>query len=164
MGQPPQPTSEYFANLLFGQWRYLKDDLPVWLEDESRNIGTVFMPDLFYRNLIESPAIVLFMDIRTRIPRLIKEYSGYPPEMIKESIMKISKRLGGDSTREAISAVDTGNYTRVIEITLGYYDKAYLYGINHKRSNSIVYIETDTDNIGINARKILEAADKITWG
>ena len=133
------------------------------MEDESRNIGTVFMPDMFYANLNDSPIIVLLMDIRTRMPRLIEEYSAYPIYMIRESIMRISKRLGGDNTKEALSAVDTGNFEKAIEITLRYYDKAYMFGINRKRSGNIIYIETDTDNIDINARKVLEAADKIKW-
>jgi tRNA 2-selenouridine synthase len=163
LGQPPQPTSEHFANLLYHEWRHLKDDLPVWLEDESRNIGNVFMPDPFYNNLLEAPLIVLLMDISTRMPRLIEEYSTYPPEMIKESIVKISKRLGGDNTKDAISAVDAGNFAGAIEITLRYYDKAYMYGINRRRNKNIIYVETDSDNVEINARKILEASGKITW-
>src|SRR4030066_383450 len=40
LGQPPQPSSEHFANLLFNECRKLEVELPVWLEDESRNIGT----------------------------------------------------------------------------------------------------------------------------
>ena len=163
LGQPPQPSSEHFANLLFKEWGHLKNNLPVWMEDESRNIGTVFMPDLFYENLLGSPAIVLIMDIITRMPRLIEEYSTYPPDMIKKSIMKISKRLGGANTKEAICAVDAGNFAKAIEITLGYYDKAYAFGINRKGSGNIIYVETDTDNVAINARKVLEAADKVKW-
>jgi tRNA 2-selenouridine synthase len=163
LGQPPQPSSEHFANLLFNEWKHLANDLPVWMEDESRNIGTVFMPDLFYENLNDSPVMVLLMDIRTRMPRLVEEYSAYPTDMIRESIMRISRRLGGDNAKEALSAVDTGNFEKAIEIALRYYDKAYMFGINRKRSGNIFYIETDTDNIDINARKVLEAADKIKW-
>ena len=163
LGQPPQPSSEHFANLLFNEWKNLANDLPVWMEDESRNIGTVFMPDLFYENLNDSPVIVLLMDVRTRMPRLVEEYSAYPTDMIRESIMRISRRLGGDHTKEALSAVDTGNFEKAIEIALKYYDKAYMFGINRKRSGNIIYIETDTDNIDINTRKVLEAADKIKW-
>ena len=54
---------------------YADRNLPVWLEDESRNIGSVFMPDVFYQNMQETPAIILMMDVKTRLPRLIEEYS-----------------------------------------------------------------------------------------
>jgi len=90
LGQPPQPSSEHFANLLYYEWKNLRNDLPVWLEDESQNIGKVFMPELFYENLLESPTIVLIMDISIRMPRLIEEYTACRPDLIKELIMKIS--------------------------------------------------------------------------
>ena len=158
LGQPPQPTSEHFSNLLSDEWRRLDNNLPVWLEDESRNIGTVFMPDNFYNNMLEAPTIVLMMDIKTRLPRLTEEYTGYPPELVKESILKIRKRLGGDNTVNAVRAVDEGRLSEAVEITLSYYDKAYMFGIGRRSSKNIVYVETDTDDVMVNANKVLEAA------
>ncbi|HOB82833.1 MAG TPA: tRNA 2-selenouridine(34) synthase MnmH [Bacteroidales bacterium] len=158
LGQQPQPTSEHFANLLFEEWRRLDHNMPVWIEDESRNIGNVFIPDNFYNNMLEAPAIVIMMDIKTRLPRLTEEYAGYPPGLIKESILKIRKRLGGDNTADALRAVDEGRLSEAVEITLKYYDKAYMYGISRRSSKNIVYVETDTDDIGVNAGKVIDAA------
>lgn len=163
LGQAQQPTSEHFANLLFEEWRHLDANGPLWLEDESRNIGNVFMPDPFFRNMLDSPAVMLMMDIETRLPRLIGEYSAYPPGILKESIIKIRKRLGGDNTTDALRAVDSGDFSKAIEITLSYYDKAYLFSINRRQQDKIIYIRTDTDDIEKNAWKILEAADNIKW-
>ncbi len=56
LGQLPQPSSENFANLLFDEWKHVDPCQPVWLEDESRNIGTVFMPEEFYLNMQKNPA------------------------------------------------------------------------------------------------------------
>ena len=163
LGQEPQPTSEHFANILFDEFKNVNNHDPLWLEDESKNIGTIFMPDEFYFNMQESPTIVLLMEPEKRLPRLIQEYSTYSPVLLKESIVKISKRLGGDNTREALEAVDTGDLSKAIEITLRYYDKAYKYAITRKCSGQIIYVETDTDNIEVNAMKVLEAAKQITW-
>jgi tRNA 2-selenouridine synthase len=163
LGQPDQPTTEQFANILFNELKQLDGDLTVWIEDESRNIGSIFMPDKFYLNMQESPAIILMMDIMTRIPRLLEEYSSYPPESLKASILRISKRLGGDKTRDAINAVEKGDYAKSIEITLYYYDKAYLFGLKNKSGNNVIYVNTDTDDIEVNAMKILDAARSIMW-
>ncbi len=163
LGQMPQPSSEHFANLLFDKWKQLDTRRPAWLEDESRNIGAVFMPDAFYNNMQESPTIVLRMDFRVRLPRLIEEYSAYPPETLKAAIMKINKRLGGNNTKEALDAVDRGDFPKAIEITLRYYDKTYLYGITRKPAKTIIYIESDSDDIKRNATKVFEAAGKIKW-
>ncbi len=161
LGQPPQPSSEYFANLLFDRMKETDPNLPVWLEDESRNIGTVFMPEEFYLNMQRNPAIILMMDIKTRLPRLVEEYSSYPPDELECMIMKISKRLGGDRTREAIEAVRNGDFAKAIEITLLYYDKAYLFGLGRKQEKNLYYVSTPTDEIEANIRLILDAAGRI---
>jgi len=163
LGQPAQPSTEQFANILFNDWKQLDTNLPFWVEDESRNIGSIFMPDRFYLNLQDTPSIILKMDVKTRLPRLLEEYSTYPPESLKVSILKISRRLGGDKTKDAITAVDKGDFAKAIEIVLYYYDKAYLFGLKKKVNKNIVYINTDSDDIETNALKILEAASKITW-
>jgi tRNA 2-selenouridine synthase len=158
LGQPPQPSTEQFANDLFSEWQKLDPQLPVWLEDESRNIGTVFLPEIFYNNMQEAKTVVLMMDIKTRLPRLMEEYSVYPPEVLRASLMKISKRLGGDNTHEALEAIDTGDISRAIEISLRYYDKAYQHSIRRKASADIIFVETDTDDVEVNAQKVLDAA------
>jgi tRNA 2-selenouridine synthase len=160
LGQEPQPSSEHFANILYSRWKDLDTDKPVWIEDESRNIGTVFMPDDFYNNMQINPTIVLLMDIKTRLPRLIEEYSFYGRDELEASVMRISKRLGGDRAQEAIEAIRRHDFARAIEITLQYYDKAYLYGLKRKETKEMVFVETDTDDIETNARKIVEAAEK----
>jgi hypothetical protein len=58
---------------------------------------------------------------------------------------------------------ENGNIARAIEITLFYYDKAYMFGLKKKSSRNIIYVETDSDNIETNALKILDAAQKIVW-
>lgn len=163
LGQKEQPTSEYFANLLSERWRRIDKSRPVWLEDESRNIGNVFLPEEFYLNMQKSPVIILNMDIATRLPRLIREYALYPGEELEALITKISRRMGGDNARDAIVALRGGNYAKAIEITLNYYDRTYMFGLKRKTGSNIIQIKTDTDNAEINAGKVLEAAESIKW-
>ncbi len=158
LGQPPQPSSEHFANLLFTELSVLDTAKTIWLEDESRNIGTVFLPDQFYINMQESPVIALMMDINTRMPRLLEEYSTHSREELLSSVKKISKRLGGDRTMEAIESIESGNFRKAIEITLGYYDRTYLYGIKRRPERNITYVETNSDNTAENMRMILAAS------
>lgn len=163
LGQKPQPTSEHFANLLFEQLRQIDQNKPVWIEDESRNIGSVFMPEGFYLEMQNNPSIILLMDIKTRLPRLLDEYSGFSRELLLESVIRISKRLGGNRTREAVDAINRDDFSSAIEITLLYYDKTYLYGLKGKKSTKVFYINADTDNVKINASRILDLAPAINW-
>jgi tRNA 2-selenouridine synthase len=163
LGELPQPSTEHFANMLFDKWKATNVDLPFWVEDESRNIGTVFIPDCFFIRMQDSPIIILIMESDLRLPRLIKEYSTYPKESLKASVVKISKRLGGDNAAKALVAIEQGDYSKAIEITLRYYDKAYQYGLKSKNSKNLIFVETDTDDIEINAGKVLDAAAGISW-
>ncbi len=161
LGQPAQPSSEHFANLLFDDLAGWSDDDRVWLEDESRNIGTVFMPDNFYEQMQAAPVIALMMSIETRMPRLVQEYTLFPADQIEASVIRISKRLGGDRTREALEAVRRGDYPTAVRITLGYYDKTYNYGLSRRPAGQVVYVETDTDDVAVNAARVAAAAQSI---
>jgi tRNA 2-selenouridine synthase len=163
IGQLPQPSSEHFANMLFDEWKKVDFSQPVWIEDESRNIGNVFMPEQFYLNLQKNPSIILRMDIKTRLPRLLEEYSSFSTDELTASVMKISKRLGGDRTRETVEAIRCGDFQKAIELTLQYYDKAYLYGLKRREEKNTIYLDTDTDSIEINARRIIEKVKNITY-
>lgn len=162
LGQQPQPSSEHFSNLLWEEWSKIDADIPVWLEDESRNIGTVFMPGEFYDHIRFSPAIILKMPVEKRLPRLIEEYSKYPKELLVESVNRISRRIGGDNARDALEAIEADDFAKAIEITLRYYDKTYLYSISKNHQGQVIYIETDTNNIEENAIRILEESKRIT--
>lgn len=158
LGQQSQPTSEHFANLLFVELKKTDRNRPVWLEDESKNIGSVFLPDQFYFNMQDSPVVALIMDVDTRMPRLLKEYSEFPREALKASIMKISKRLGGDNTKLALESIESANFARAIEMTLNYYDKAYMFGLKRRHESLIRYVYTESDVVDLNINRILEAA------
>jgi len=158
LGQPFQPTTEHFANLLHSSLSEMNPERLIWLEDESRNIGTVFMPDGFYGRMQESPVVALMMSIDTRLPRLLEEYSAFPPELIRTSVLKISRRLGGEKTKEAIAAIDRKDFSTAIRITLEYYDRAYSYGLSKRKIGQVVFVDTDTDETAVNAGKVLDAA------
>jgi len=158
LGQPPQPSTEHFANLLFDDLAGRSDGTHIWLEDESRNIGTVFMPDSFFEQMQAAPVVALMMSIETRMPRLLQEYTLFPSDQIEASVIRISKRLGGDRTREALEALRRGDYHTAIRITLEYYDRSYNYGLSKRTAGQVVYVETDTDDVAVNAARVTEAA------
>lgn len=161
LGMPGQPSSEHFANVLFNDLIEKDHDLPLFLEDESRNIGTVFIPEVFFNRMHEAPVIALIMPAEVRLPRLISEYTSFPKENIIASVNKIAKRLGGDKTREAVCAIQNDDFATAIRIVLGYYDKTYRYGLSKRSERQVVYVETDTDDVETNAAKVLDAAQTV---
>lgn len=162
LGLKEQPTSEQFANDLFVQWSTLSENSECWLEDESINIGTVFMPESFFRNMQAAPLIVLEMDKDLRISNLLEGYAAFDPEQLKVSVNKLRKRLGGTRANEAIGAIDSGDLTKAIDIVLYYYDKAYDFSLKRKPAGKVLRVITDTTDTGENALKVLGAATSIT--
>ncbi|MBP1665916.1 MAG: tRNA 2-selenouridine synthase [Bacteroidetes bacterium] len=163
LGQQQQPSSEHFANLLFSELQSVNNDLPVWIEDESRNIGSVFMPDDFYKNIQAAPAVILMLDAEKRIPRLIEEYALFPADQLQGSVIKVSKRLGGENAKKVLESISSGDFREAVRIMLQYYDKTYKFSLRKRNDRNKIYVESDTDNVEENTAKVLEASNKISW-
>ena len=160
LGQEIQPTTEQFTNILFDVWKNLDPNRSVWIEDESKNIGTVSIPEELYVKMNQAPVIVVEMIKELRIKRLVKEYSFFDSQLLEESILKIQKRLGGLNTGECIKAMREREFARAIDISLNYYDKAYLYGLEKKKKRIAEHIKADDNSLDVTARKIIDITNK----
>ncbi|MCA1757340.1 MAG: tRNA 2-selenouridine(34) synthase MnmH [Bacteroidales bacterium] len=158
LGMPDQPTSEHFANMVFSELNYTTPSATLFMEDESRNIGSVFMPDELYNVIRRSPVIALMPDSASRTGFLMEEYGKFEPRLLRESVLRISKRLGGDRTREALEAIDAGNIKRAVEIALEYYDKAYLFGLSKRNQDEVIKLDTSGKSFIDSARLIVKTA------
>lgn len=125
IGELPQPSSEYFENLLDKEIGMLDPDRVVWIEDESRNVGKVFVPEDLWRQMRQAPLVRVDTPFERRVERLMRDYGGYPVEYLTASIKKIEKRLGYDKCKLALEACENGRVKEAAEISLLYYDKAY---------------------------------------
>jgi len=143
IGQPPQPSSEQFENLIYQQWRTLDPTRRIWLEDESRNVGTCFIPLPLWHQMRKAP--VAFVDVPkpVRVQRLVQEYAGIDHNLLVEATERIRKRLGSQTTQQALDALAQGDYAHVADLTLAYYDKAYLHGLS-QRDQTLVYPQVVT--------------------
>jgi len=161
LGQEIQPTTEQFTNNLFDVWKDIDPNRSVWIEDESKNIGSVSIPDELFEKMNQAPVIVVEMKKELRIKRLVKEYSFFDYQLLEKSILKIQKRLGGLNTQECIKAVREKKFARAIEISLTYYDKAYLYGLEKKKKRIAGHIKAEDNSLVVTARKII--AVSLLW-
>ncbi|OIN57738.1 tRNA 2-selenouridine(34) synthase MnmH [Arsenicibacter rosenii] len=158
IGQLPQVSSEYFENELFDAWRQLDPARRIWLEDESRTIGTCFIPYPLWLQMQAAPTVVVEVPRHERIARLVREYSGegIEPAALIEATRRIQKRLGGKATQEAIDAITTRDYATVADIALSYYDKSYLTGLSLKKSTDLYTFDAPTDNPSLSATQLIQ--------
>ena len=125
LGEEPQPPQEQFENELAMAWRDTRADAPVWLEDESRNIGRCSLPDGLWQSKQAGRFHVIELPDDARLAHLCEIYSGHPPEVLAACIERIRKRLGGDRTSAAIDAVRAGHFKEASRLVLAYYDRCY---------------------------------------
>jgi tRNA 2-selenouridine synthase len=144
LGLKPQPTSEQFENILMGELLKMDYSKSIWVEDESRHIGKVFMGASFYDQLRASPVLFLDIEAMHRLPHLVDVYAHYPPEELAHAIDKIKKRLGGDNFKNAHEALEAKNFSEVAAITLHYYDKAYVHGLEIRDKTKISRLVLET--------------------
>ena len=144
LGLEEQPTSEHFENVLAGQLMQMDYTKSIWVEDESRHIGKVFMGAEFYNQLRAAPVLFLDIDAQYRLPHLVRVYAHYPKEDLAHAIEKIKKRLGGDHYKHAQEALESGDFTQVAAITLHYYDKAYVHGLEIRTADKIHRLVLET--------------------
>lgn len=149
-----QPTVEQFENNLFEVWRKLDYSQPIWLEDESHNIGGVNIPMNLFNQMRNSKLYFLDIPKEERAKHLVVEYSGADMEMLAESVRKISKRLDGQKVKEAFQYLSEKNFYEVADIALTYYDKTYLKGMKYREKENVVIIPANSTDPEENAKLI----------
>jgi tRNA 2-selenouridine synthase len=156
LGEEPQPTNEQFENDIHHVLRPFSPDRPVWVEGESRSIGKNFIPDDLFDMLVTSDTVHVYPDFEYRVKRLVVDYAKYPKDELIHSFEKISKRLGGLRTKNAVEAVRDGEFDIAVRIGLEYYDKTYQYAIDSRTGRKIV-IETGSQEPAETARYLKES-------
>jgi tRNA 2-selenouridine synthase len=147
LGQAPQPSTEHFENQLHLQLSQFDLSKRIWLEDESKKIGTVVLNDSLWQHLKVAPLYLIELPQEIRVKRLVEEYGANQKEGLKQSLTNIKKRLGGLEWKEAMEALEQNNLAKTASIALNYYDKTYDYSITQRESESVKRFAFETDDV-----------------
>ena len=156
IGQEEQPTNEQFENDIFDNWNRFDFSRYIWIEDESQSIGKVQIPASLFLKMREAIVFQLDKNKDLRIKRLIGEYSNCDSLHLKTAIEKISKRLGGLRTKKCFDAIEKQDYHNVADMSLEYYDKAYLFGLSQRKPEKIIQVFLENNNVKNNTSQILK--------
>jgi tRNA 2-selenouridine synthase len=155
LGLPQQPSVEQFENNLFTALEQLNIDRPIWIEDESKSIGRVYIPKDFWQLKVNAPVYLISIPFELRVQRLLKDYGHFSKEELAESINKIAKRLGGLDTQLALAAIENGDLAETARIALKYYDKCYGFPHENRKFEGVHLINSKTGDAKMNAELIL---------
>ncbi|NJM98660.1 MAG: tRNA 2-selenouridine(34) synthase MnmH [Phormidesmis sp. RL_2_1] len=166
---PPQPSTEQFENRIATDWHGFDPQRPIWIEAESRRIGTCRIPCELFEQMEAAFALEITRPMAERLALLVDIYGQADPEALIAATERIRKRLGGLRTQEAIAFIRTGDLTRAFAILLTYYDRTYRYGLT-QRARSVPEVDVTAlspDQAAQRLRQVLYPAwahDQPTYG
>lgn len=161
LGQEIQPTNEQFENNLYSLLSEMDITQRIWIEDESRMLGKITVPDTFMKQILNGIMICLEVPLSARINQLVRNYSEFELSLLSEAVLKLKDRLGSQKAREAQSALESGRFDQVAGILLSYYDQAYQFSLNKRNQDRIHYLTLTSENTGRNVKKLISLADTI---
>lgn len=159
IGETSQPSTEFFANLIFEEWKKFDLSKRIWIEDESHSVGKCFIPEELWTQMRKAPVIKLEIPKEQRVKRLVKSYTVENKEALLEATERIKKRLGGQYYNESILAIENSEFAKAAEIILSYYDKSYLHGLSKRTRESIFPLEFTTEDTAEIVKDLIQFAD-----
>ena len=156
LGELPQPSTEQFENDVYLTLSKLDPAKPIWMEDESKNIGRCTITNELWSKMVKAPLIVVDIPLKVRVKRLVEDYGKMPVEGLEESIRKIERRLGNEAMKDALLSLTERNFAEVARITLHYYDKAYDHSLSTKEQKPLSILSFETDDIDLIVDKLVK--------
>ncbi|MBW4537987.1 MAG: tRNA 2-selenouridine(34) synthase MnmH [Myxacorys chilensis ATA2-1-KO14] len=160
LGLPDQPTTEQFENAIAMQWMKFDPARPVWIEAESRRVGMCRVPDELFTQMMRSPVVRMVRSRQERINLLLDVYGSANPEELIVATARISKKLGGQHTKQATEYIRQGNLAPAINIVLNYYDKTYLYDLQ-RRNTIIQSVDVTELPLHVAAKQLIDKSRQI---
>ncbi len=133
---PTQPSTEHFENLVGDRLAQLNPQRPVWIEAESRRVGTCRIPDELFQQMEAAPTLEVVRPIDERLDILVQIYGQTNRAELIEATERIRKRLGGQRTQQAVDLIRQEQPHAVCKILLDYYDRTYRYDL--ERRNKVI--------------------------
>ncbi|HLZ86037.1 MAG TPA: tRNA 2-selenouridine(34) synthase MnmH [Puia sp.] len=156
-----QPTQEQFENNLAAQLSAMDPLLPIWIEDESQNIGKCLLPKPFWTQLRNAILFDLQVPLECRVAALVEEYGGLDRDFLVECTERISRRVGPEQTKHAVAAIREGRIPDFIRLVLVYYDKTYQKGLKSRDTARIIELTLAGGDPLPNAEVLLRAAQPL---
>lgn len=126
-----QATQQQFENDLAWQWSLLDPQQPVLLEDESRKIGAVIIPESIWLLMQQAPIYYLDIPRERRLARIMAEYGVLDKTFLCTALQVLEQQLGNERCRH-IAHVLEHDVEQAASLLLDYYDAKYEHHITSK--------------------------------
>ena len=137
LGLPAQPSNEQFENRIADRLAGFDPAQPVWIEAESRRVGSCCVPEELFRRMNAVPTIEIVRSLDERLTILMDAYGQTDREALVQATERIRKRLGGVRTQRAIELFRENRLDQACAVLLDYYDRTYRYDLKHRRQTPL---------------------------
>lgn len=160
IGERPSPSVEQFENNLFENLRQLDFSKRIWVENESRRIGNVLIPQGFWQHIRQSTLINIELPFDVRLAVSLENYTTKETKDLQKAFHNIRKRLGGQNLQNALTFLEKGSLKEAASIALNYYDKQYQYMLDKNESPCIKYLKFERDEPERTADYLIEFVNR----
>jgi tRNA 2-selenouridine synthase len=133
IGLPPQPSTEQFENFIAVDWSKFHPQQTVWIEAESKRIGTCRVPEALFQQMEQAPVIEITRSRAERLAKLVQLYGAMDVAELIAATERIRKRLGGLKTQQVVDLLHQNQIGEAFDVVLDYYDKAYTYDLQRRK-------------------------------
>ncbi|MCU0442680.1 MAG: tRNA 2-selenouridine(34) synthase MnmH [Bacteroidia bacterium] len=155
LGQPAQPSVEQFENKLAMQWSKLVSGKPVFIENESRTIGSVVIPLPIFETMKQATTFAIDIPFAERVQHIVAAYGLFDKTALANCTAKLAKRLGDLRLREVLQLLNESRLDEWATLLLAYYDKTYEFGNTKRKEGTVQTLSFESFDAHTIARTIL---------
>ena len=130
-------TQQWFESLLLEELGGLDLEKPVWVEGESRKVGSVFLPAELNGAMRAATCVLATASLKTRIARIVEEYGGRDGETLSQleaALRSLTGFFGKKRVEGFVAAVRASDLPAVVEpLLVEYYDPRYEHAMQNYR-------------------------------
>ncbi|MGK0187772.1 MAG: tRNA 2-selenouridine synthase [Verrucomicrobiales bacterium] len=146
-----QPTQKGFESRLLEAIAKLDLSLPVFIESESKRIGSVNCPEALWQKMISAPVALASVPLKERARFLVEDYGHFieDPDQLVEKLPVLAKLHGNEQIEKWIAMAHDQAWLTLSESLLSvHYDPSYRRCNNYSEPITTVDISS-LSNIGV---------------
>ena len=121
-----QPTQQQFENQFAAILTNMCLDKPLWVECESKRIGTTMIPEAFFDQMAKADRWYIETPFEERLQRLLRDYAAFSSSEIANIVQhRLYDRLGGQRAHMIVGLLCNDSRAEAFRYLLDYYDAHY---------------------------------------
>lgn len=125
----PQPSQKWFESMLWDRLRRVPDGQTLYLESESKKIGSLQVPDALLDSMRRGPTVWLEAPVMSRVRLLLEEYPEWvrAPQGLLDQLDRLIPLRGHEQISAWRQLIEQGDWEKLVaELLTTHYDPSYL--------------------------------------